>query len=92
MNKEWGNSKFHTTSSTEAHTALLRRALSGLLFCCHFLARPKKWPRNAPRRSPLEPPAARRSDDERQGFCFNEISPSWAHKHTPKMGLRGKFS
>ena len=92
MNKEWGNSKFHTTSSTDAHTALLRRALSGLLFLLPLLGTPQDVAKKRAKAFPLGTPCCPPFYDKRRGFCRVKIPPSWAHKRTPKMSLRGKFS
>ena len=90
MNKKGEMSKFQA-SSTVTHTALRARsriALDALSLSFHKERAKEK----EPGRSLRDLPASRRSDDERREFYFSKISPSWAHKRTPKMGLRGKFS
>jgi hypothetical protein len=91
MNKKGGMSDFQACSPTVTHTALRARsriALDALSLSFHKERAKEK----EPGRSLRGLPASRRSDDERRGFYFIEIPPSWAHKRTPKMGLRGKFS
>ena len=41
---------------------------------------------NQPKATAFGNRSSRRSDDERRGFLFGKIPPSWAHKRTPKMG------
>jgi hypothetical protein len=82
-----GMSDFQACSPTVTHTAL--RARSRIAFDALSLSFHKERAKEKePGRSLRGLPASRRSDNERRGFCFIEIPPSWAHKRTPEMGLR----
>ena len=63
--------ELYATSSFDDHTARLRRALICTGMDAISLPRRKEMAKEkTPGRSPWEPPASRRSDDERRGFLF----------------------